>query len=75
MEGVSRISRVNVNKEISIKLDENESNILQSAFDVLKDLRHKLFLQDDDSDQYWCVDGTMDGLRDVLSDAGIFVKG
>lgn len=72
---MSRISRVNVNKEISIKFDENELNILQSAFDVLKDLRHELFLQDDDSDQYWCVDSTMNGLREVLSDAGIFIKG
>lgn len=69
------MSSINVSCNISIHFENDEKEILIKSFDILKELRHELFLKDCDSDEYWCIDGTMNGLRDILKDAGISVKG
>lgn len=69
------MSSVNINKDVSIELENDEKEVLIKSFDILKELRHELFVKDDDSDKYWCIDGTMNGLRDILNNAGVFVKG
>ena len=69
------MSSINVSSNISIHLENDEKEILIKSFDILKDLRHELFLKNDDSDEYWCIDGTMNGLRDILNSAGVFIKG
>lgn len=68
------MSSVSVNNEVSINFEDSEKETLEKAYEILKELRHDLFIQDDDSDVYWNIDGTLSGLRDVLSDAGIFVN-
>lgn len=77
MSSVERIniSSVNVSKDVFIELEDNGRGVLLKTFDILKELCHGLFLQDDDSDEYWCIDETINGLRDILSSACVFVKG
>lgn len=69
------MSSVNINKDVSIELENDEKEVLIKSFDILKELRHELFVKDDDSDEYWCIDGTLNGLRDILNNVGVFVKG
>lgn len=69
------MSNININKDVFIELESSEKEVLIKSFDILKELRHELFLKDDDSEEYWCIDRTMNGLRDILNNAGVFVKG
>lgn len=68
------MSNVNVSSNISTFWKWWEK-ILIKSFDILKELWHELFLKDDDSDEYWCIDGTMKGLREISKYASISVKG
>lgn len=46
------MSDVRVNTSVSIHLEEDEKEILIKAYSILKELRHELFLKDDDSEVY-----------------------
>lgn len=70
------MSDVSVSTSVSIHLEEDEKESLIKAYSILKELRHELFLKDDDdSEVYWCIDGTMLGVRDTLTFAGLKVEG
>lgn len=68
------MSSVSISSEVKICLEENEKEILVKAFEILKELRHELFLKDDDSEEYWQIDGAMSSIKEILSNVGIFVK-
>lgn len=68
------MSSVSISSEVKICLEENEKETLVKAFEILKELRHELFLKDDDSEEYWQTDGAMSSIKGILSNVGIFVK-
>lgn len=69
------MSDVSVSTSVSIHLEEDEKESLIKAYSILKELRHELFLKDDDSEVYWCIDGAMLGVGDTLSFASVKVEG
>lgn len=67
------MSSVSVSKEITIKLESEEREVLEKAHEILKTLRQDLFIREDDSDEYYIVDAAATSLRCTLDLAGVFV--
>lgn len=65
------MAHVNVNRSVSIHLEEEEKEILLKSYEVLKNIRHEIFQRDDDSELYWCVSSTVDNLEDLLGEAKV----
>lgn len=68
------MSSISINKDVYLHLDNDERENLENTYKILKELHHELFIRDDDSDEYWTVDGTLMGLKDILEYAGVFLK-
>ena len=68
------MSSASISKDTKIYLKENEKEVLIKAYEILEELGHELFVEDDESDEYWSVDATLFDLKEVLSSAGVAVK-
>lgn len=68
------MSKVSVNREVTISLEKEEMEILEKAHKIVKDLRHDLFMADDESDEYFNADNAEMALKDILEKAGRHVK-
>ena len=48
--------------EVSLSVKEEEKEILQKAHDILEDIRHMWYMQDDnawDSEEYWEIENAV----------------
>lgn len=62
---------VNCNTEVDIDLDENEKETIAKAYEILKDIRHECFIQDDVSDTYWMAENVTSGIYNLMRLAGV----
>lgn len=62
---------VNCNTEVDIDLDENEKETIAKAYEILKDIRHECFIQDDVSDAYWMAESVTSSIYDLMRLAGV----
>lgn len=62
---------VNCNTEVDIDLDENEKETIAKAYEILKEVRHELFMQADDSDAYWMAESVTSGIYNLMRLAGV----
>lgn len=68
------MSKINVKKEINIQFEPNELDVLEKAYEIVKDIKHDLFIADDESDEFWMADSAVDSLKELIGLGGRFVK-
>ena len=68
------MSKVSVKKELSIKFEQEELDILEKAYEIVKSTKHDLFVADDESDEFWVADSAADSLKELIGFGGRFVK-
>ena len=62
---------VNCYSEVDINLDDDEKEAIVKAYEILKDIRHECFMQDDDSDAYWMAESVTSGIYNLMRLAGV----
>lgn len=62
---------VNCYSEVDISLDDDEKEAIVKAYEILKEVRHELFMQADDSDAYWMAESVTSGIYNLMRLAGV----
>ena len=60
------MASVYCSREVSFSVKEEEKEILQKAHDILENIRHMWYVQDDnawDSEEYWEIENAVSMLR------------
>lgn len=63
------MANVNINKNVSLKVNDGEKDILQKAHDIIENLRHQWFVSDDDAwdyEEYWKLENTVEMLEEFF---------
>lgn len=63
------MANINVSKNVSLKVEQEEKEVLQKAHDILEDVRHQWFVSDDDawdSEEYWTLESSVRMLKEVF---------
>ena len=56
------MANINVSKNVSLKVESEEKEVLQKAHDILEDVRHQWFVADDDAwddEDYWTLESSV----------------
>lgn len=62
---------VNCYSDVDINLEDEEKETIKKAYEILKEVRHELFMQADDSDAYWMAESVTSGIYDLMRHAGM----
>lgn len=62
---------VNCYSDVDINLEDDEKETIAKAYEILKEVRHELFMQADDSDAYWMVESVTSGIYNLMRLAGV----
>lgn len=62
---------VNCNFDVDINLEDDEKETIAKAYEILKEVRHELFMQADDSDAYWMAESVTSGIYNLMRLAGV----
>ena len=63
------MANVNINKNVSLKVNDEEKDILQKSHDIIENLRHQWFVFDNDAwdyDEYWQLENTVKMLEEFF---------
>ena len=63
------MANVNINKNVSLEVNDEEKEILQKTHDIIENLRHQWFVSDDnvwDYDEYWQLENTVEMLEEFF---------
>lgn len=62
---------LNCYSDVDINLDDDEKETIAKAYEILKEVMHELFMQADDSDDYWMVESVTSGIYNLMRLAGV----
>lgn len=62
---------VNCNNEVEIILNDEENEAIKKAYEILKEIRHKCFMQGSNSDTYWMSVSATSGIYNLMRFNGV----